>query len=323
MTRRVLITGAGGCLGRQLAAAAVAAGDDVIGLGRHAATGPWQRFVAADVGDGERVRALLAETRPDVVFHLAGGWRGTAQELFAQNVAPVTPLAEALHAVRPDARLVCIGSAAEYGPGRAGAPPFRESDPCTPDRAYGVSKYVATTMALACGRRLGLRVAIARPSNLLGPGLSPQLAIGAWVAQLAAHHRAGRPLQVRVGDLRVERDFVDVEDVATALLRLAARTGDAGASGTTGEAPVCNLAAGVCVPLADVLDVLQRTIGSSVDVVPDPALVALPAPPVVRLANDRARALLDFAPRVPLAESLARMWRAALAAPAAAPEVAR
>ena len=62
VSRRVLITGATGFAGRHLVAACEAAGDDVI------AAPPSSE---ADLRDPAVARALVADARPDVVFHLA------------------------------------------------------------------------------------------------------------------------------------------------------------------------------------------------------------------------------------------------------------
>jgi nucleoside-diphosphate-sugar epimerase len=307
MTQRILVTGATGCLGRAVAARATAAGDEVVGVARSERPGPWQRFVAVDVGDEVALRARLREIRPDVVVHAAGQLRGTPAELLAANAAPIPGLCEALHAANPAARLVVVGSSAEYGSGRQDGGGTDERWPCAPDRPYGVSKLVATKTALAHGERLGLRVRVARLANLIGPGLSPQLAAGTVVAQAAACRAGSQPLRVALGDTSARRDFLDVDDAARGVLAIAAYAG---------PMVVFNLCRGECHTIADVVAARAAIAGERIDV------VAAPAPPpagpaIVRLGGRAAAAALAFQARVSLELSLAAAWRAAVAAPIA------
>ncbi len=73
-----------------------------------------------DLLDGSSIRQILAEVRPDYVFHLAGEadvpfscvnpWN-----TFEGNVLSQLNLLEALRELLPDARVLIVGSAEEYG----------------------------------------------------------------------------------------------------------------------------------------------------------------------------------------------------------------
>lgn len=301
MNQRVVITGAAGFLGRHLAAMAVAAGDVVTGIGRHAAAGPWQHFVVCDVGDETGLRDAFAAARPDVVVHAAGILRGSAQELLAANAMPVPGLCAALHETMPTARLCLAGSSAEYGAGRTDGGPTTEDWPCAPERAYGVSKLAATRLAFAHAQRTGQTVVVARLANLIGPGMPSHLVVGSLLAQLAACRQRGARYVVRVGDVAVQRDFLDVEDACRGLLLLARGPG---------PSRVVNLASGTCVSIARVLELLQGVVGAPIEAVPDADALAVPGPAVVRLSTALAAAV-GFQPVVSLTESLARLWGAA------------
>src|SRR3954462_15861100 len=74
MSRRVLIAGATGEIGRRLTPALVAAGDDVYGLARSEASAGRVRELGAtpvmgDALDREQVMAAVAEARPEIVVH--------------------------------------------------------------------------------------------------------------------------------------------------------------------------------------------------------------------------------------------------------------
>src|SRR5215469_5278106 len=68
---KVLVTGAGGFIGRNVVGALLRRGADVHGCGRTIAAEPGITFHACDLGDAAGTRALLEEVRPDIVVHCA------------------------------------------------------------------------------------------------------------------------------------------------------------------------------------------------------------------------------------------------------------
>jgi GDP-4-dehydro-6-deoxy-D-mannose reductase len=137
-----------------------------------------------------------------------------------------------------------------------------EDTPLRPTTAYGASKAAAELFALALHRRGLVRVAVARPFNLVGPGLRTGFAPSDFMAQALAI-RAGGPPEIRVGDLEPRRDFVDARDAARAYAALAAADGAWGAA--------WNVASGRPVAIGDLLERALRAAGAEARVVPDPA----------------------------------------------------
>lgn len=301
---RCLVTGAAGFSGRHLAAMLTAAGHEVVGTGRATgAPGPWRRWLRADLTDGERVRSLLADAEPDVVFHLAGLLRGSDDELMVHNVRPVEHLCHALGKHGAPVRLVLAGSSAEYGPHSLDAPPFDEASPCAPVQPYGRSKLAASQHALRCASKDGIDVRIARPTNLLGPGLSPTLVAGSLVAQLADCLASGAPFAVRVGELTAQRDFLDVEDACRGYVALAKYQG---------PDRVFNFGADECFPIRTLVDILQHEVGAPIAVHRDPELLRGSTADRVAVSSAAATKALAFRRHVSLRESIARMWQAAV-----------
>ena len=111
-------------------------------------------------------------------------------------------------------RVTLAGSAAELGPVPPADLPVSESYPCNPVDAYGRSKWLATVAGLA--ERPPLEVTVARVFNPIGPGLPPTQAFGEFAAQLLAP--GADPIPLVTGNLEARRDFIDVRDVARALV---------------------------------------------------------------------------------------------------------
>ena len=215
-----LITGGSGFLGRHvLKAAAGLDGVDVRTLGRRPPAGADPRgFLAADLEQPETVARAVRLARPDVVVHAAGRTPpGSPDEFERANTRGTLHLLDALRATARSVRVVLLGSAAELGPVPEDKLPVGETYSCRPADAYAQSKCLATLAALITPRPL--EVMVARVFNPIGPGLSARQAFGRFAARLLDP----TPGPMLVGDLDVRRDFVDVRDVARAVIALAAR----------------------------------------------------------------------------------------------------
>ena len=216
---RLLIVGASGFLGTHVRDQAAAAGMEIVTAGRSA--GPdlpgYQRLdLVAD--DPARIAATLAEVAPDAVVNCAGATLGDPGTLAAANISATYALVKAMLLTRLPARLVHLGSAAEYGPAEPGVPVTERAD-ARPSGDYGVTK-LAGTRLVELGVTAGVDGVALRVFNPVGPG-APQTSLpGRLVAEL---HRALREgTDIRLGSLDAVRDFVDARDVADAVLAAAA-----------------------------------------------------------------------------------------------------
>lgn len=296
---RVLVTGACSCTGRHLLpllAAGVPAAllaSDVAGAGP-----PGTEYRPADLTDRTRARELIAAARPDLVFHLAGASTADADRCYAVNLDGTRNLLEACAALPAAPRVVVVSSAAVYGLTRPEESPVREDTPLRPATFYGASKAAAEHLALALHRRGLVRVAVARPFNLVGPGLRAGFAPSDFMAQALAIRTGALP-EIRVGNLEPRRDFVDARDAVRAYVALA------GAEAAWGEA--WNVASGRPVAIGDLLERVLRAAGTEARVVPDPA--RLGRVEVMDQVGDPARLerLTGWRPRIALDESLRDM----------------
>lgn len=159
----------------------------------------------------------LAALRPDVVVNCAGAVAGSASALCAVNARGPAALCEAMALATPSARLVHLGSAAEYGPAEPGTA-LSESAPTRPAGLYGAAK-LAGTLAVTGS---GLDAVVLRVFNPVGAGAP---AAGLPGRLTAAFRDAPPGGAVRTGSLAAYRDFVDVTDVAEAVALAVAAPG--------------------------------------------------------------------------------------------------
>jgi nucleoside-diphosphate-sugar epimerase len=211
---RILITGASGFIGGALARRFAGRADvELTALAR----------AELDLADREAIAARLARSRPEAVIHAAGRTSGDRDALFADNALATANLAEAIGAAAPEAGLILLGSAAQYGASE-GHVPWRESDPCAPVEPYGRSKHAAETSALAAARRDGFRVTALRLFNVITPEPQGEQVFAAFLRRAASAAAAGPPpWRLRMGPLTAVRDFIDIEDALTAVERVIER----------------------------------------------------------------------------------------------------
>ncbi|MBQ1063014.1 NAD-dependent epimerase/dehydratase family protein [Micromonospora chalcea] len=254
----------------------------------------------------ETLRALLDTVRPDAVVNCAGAVSGTAEDLVRANTLVTAKLVDAVAVAAPRARLVRLGSAAEYGPVPFGAA-AAEDLPAAPVSAYGVSQAAATRLtelSAAAGR---VDAVVLRVFNPVGPGM-PRTTLLGRVAALLSRLAPGEDL--RTGPLDAYRDFVDVRDVAAAVGRAVTVTAP--------RARVLNVASGRAVPVRDAVHLLVSAAGRPVRVREDHA----PSPRSadvgwMRADVGRAASVLGWTPEHDLYDSVGALW--SQAAPAAAP----
>lgn len=256
-----------------------------------------------DLCDTAAVQACLGRLKPDCIFNMAGLVSGPPGELYRANFLASVTLLEGIREASPGSALLLVGSAAEYGEVREEDLPIRESHPCRPAGAYGVSKYAMTLAALDHAKSFGTKVALARPFNLIGAGISPALLVGAVIKRIKeALKDPAQPL-IRVGNLETQRDFIDVDDAAEAFVRIVKR-------GAWGE--VYNVCSGKGVPIRFLVEQLLKKAERKVDVWSDPALLKKNDVKAIYGCCEKMESQLCFTPGIPLEQSLKAAWDAAV-----------
>jgi nucleoside-diphosphate-sugar epimerase len=234
MSNRAIVTGAGGFIGKHMVRHLERAGADVQG---------WTRDIC-DLRDSGRVAETLNAFNPDLIFHLAAQPVGSGSESW-QVIADEQNMLTNLVSVMPThCRLICTGSMAEYG--RSGI--FDERACCWPDTAYGCAKLSSTTLALSARATLGLDIRVARLFGVFGAGEAEKRLLPSVIQCLDR----GEP--VRLSDGLQIRDFIHVDDVCEALLRLS--------SASDLALPIVNIGTGIGVTVRHVCEMAADLLGA-------------------------------------------------------------
>jgi nucleoside-diphosphate-sugar epimerase len=200
----ILVTGAGGFLGRHLCRLLLRLGAEVHGTVRSSPAPSGVHPHALDLIAPEAVRACVERLRPALVFHLAAPVNLSRDPQAYGTLRP--GILDATHNIAQaclahGTRLVAAGTCEEYGAQRA---PFTESMQAKPVSAYSSLKLAATQWLLTLHRVAGLQATIVRPFLSYGPGQSTQRLIPAALAAALA----GRALPLTDGQQTREVNWV-------------------------------------------------------------------------------------------------------------------
>lgn len=298
---RVLVTGAGGFAGSHLVKQLLSDGHDVWGVVRPQEKDDTASYpqVTGDLLEPESLNNALAESRPDVVFHLAGqadvglSWKLPSLTIRVNTIGTVNLLEAIIAFGRP--RVVAVTSADLYGPLPLEAMPINEISQPRPYHPYAVSKLAASQMLALYFRRYQLEIIEARPFNHIGPGQGLGFVVPDFASQVAAIKVGKKAPRLRVGNLQAERDFTDVRDVVRAYTMLAA-------GGTPGQTYlVCS---GRPVPIHQLLDSLIDLADVKVEINDDVSRMRPSDTPCLYGSNDLIRREVGWLPEISLQESL-------------------
>ncbi len=294
---RLLLIGSSGFLGSHVYRTAAAAGVEVVTAGRRPSAQGAEHHLVDLAEDGPaRIATMLAEVQPDAVVNCAGTTCGDTAALAAGNIDAPAMLVQALLRCRSPARLVHLGSAAEYGRGEPGVP-VRESAPARPVGVYGATK-LGGTRAVQVARTAGLDAVVLRVFNPVGPGAPGSSLPGRAAAEIARAIAQNDHLQL--GPLNAIRDFVDAGDVAQAVLAAAARRP---------TPAVLNVGSGQAVSARELVHAFLEVAGGGLAIQESvPGSPRSTEVPWQQADISAARTALGWQPRTSLTSSLTHLW---------------
>ncbi len=302
---RVLITGAGGFVGNHLAAHLSQAVANVQLLGAtlfksetiHPAISD-NRLI--DLKDYAQVRDLLADCRPDAVYHLAAQafvprsfeapW-----ETLENNILSQLNITRACLELNLRPRILIVSSAEIYGQVSADQLPLDENCAIRPTNPYSVSKVAQDMLGLQYHLSHGLPIMRARPFNHIGPGQNGRFVAPAFAMQIANIEEGRRRAVIKVGNLTAKRDFTDVRDIVRAYRLIIEK-------GRPGEA--YNVASGMAYSIRRLLDILLGLSEIDIEVQVDPARLRPVDVPEIRGDSAKLRRDTGWKPSLTFEETL-------------------
>ncbi|MCM3541152.1 NAD-dependent epimerase/dehydratase family protein [Priestia endophytica] len=207
----LLITGATGFTGIHACHHFIKRGFNVTAVARKKAYLPKNVHVEyCELTNKKEIENIIQKIRPQYVLHLAGqnhvgqSWEDPIASLEINSLSTAY-LLEALRQNAPSCRAVIVGSALQF---------YLTQLP-TLSHPYSLSKTIQILIAQSWASLYNMDIVIAKPSNLIGPGLSN--GVCSILAQRIVEMEENKADKVlEVNNLYDRRDFLDVRDAVRA-----------------------------------------------------------------------------------------------------------
>lgn len=296
---RVLVTGAAGFIGSHLTDRLLARGDSVYGIDEfndYYDPAIKRRNIASalehdgftlyegDIRNGDWLKGIVAEVKPDVVVHLAAraGVRASLEDpvLYHEvNIVGTQHLFDACVA-HPPSHLVCASTSSVYG-GITESPFHEEMNIDRPISPYAASKRMTELMGHVYHHIHGLRFTFLRFFTVYGPRQRPDMAIHKFALRM----KAGESIPM-FGDGTTARDYTYIDDIIQGVER---------AVDTPFDFEIFNLGEQRTWPLKQLIEMIGAAIGA------EPKIEQMPMQPgdVILTHADisKAREMLGYDPQ--------------------------
>jgi UDP-glucuronate 4-epimerase len=310
MNNTVLITGAAGLIGSHLCQVKLAQGCHVVGIDNFndyyspkqkranvAEFADHERFILCetDIRNTIAVDAIFDQYKPRAVAHLAAmaNVRYSIGRTPLYNDVNITGSVNLLEAAHKTGIKVFAFASTSSIYGKTDQLPFVETDPCNlPLSAYPASKKAIELMGYTYHNLHGMNFTALRFFSVYGPRARPDMMPFMVTDRIA---RDDTVTLFDAGDMK--RDWTFVDDIVSGV--------DAAMDKPLGY-EVINLGRGEPVLMKDFVTIIEELIGKKaiLDTPPAPA-----SEPKITYANiDKARNLLDYAPKTSINDGLAKLW---------------
>ena len=301
MSRTAVVTGGAGFIGSHVADRLLADGSEVVVVD-DLSTGDARRvpheadLEEVDITDGAQLGRVIDSSAPWAIFHLGAQSSVTVSVADPRrdanvNVMGTLNVLEAARRHRTPVVFTSTGGALYGDDAPLPTPEDRLPRPLAP---YGASKWAGEAYVITWAASCDTPHTVCRLGNVYGPRQSPHGEAGVVAIFSHALWSDRRPTLFGFG--KPTRDYVEVSDVADAMLR------------AVGAGGVFNIATGVETSVEELYEKLAAAAGKHVI----PELAPLRAGELTRSCLDptRARDVLQWKAQVALADGLARTYEA-------------
>lgn len=304
---KALITGVNGFVGEYLSVYLKEKGIEIYGTDIIDKDNSEHAFIKADLLDEKSTANMLLDVKPDYIFHLAGqsnvglSWKDPALTMRVNTTGTVN-LMDAVRKAAPEAKMLIIGSADQYGIVSPEMCPLREDMPINPQSPYALSKALQEQAAQFYIKHFGLNIVLVRAFNHIGPGQKLGFVIPDFASRIARIEH-GMLDKLVVGNLSASRDFSDVRDIVRGYYLLMVK-------GRCGE--VYNIGSGRPRRISDILNLMLSFSKTDIQVCEDISIMRPTDVPIIYGDCTKIRNDVGYTPEVCLEDTLREVldyWR--------------
>ena len=190
------------------------------------------KFINLNLLKYHNVENLFNTESPDFIVHLASyssvqnSWQNPL-ECFRNNTNIFLNIIEAVRKSDVKCRILSVGSSEEYGIVKKEDIPLKEDMILNPISPYAVARVAQENLAKIYVNAYGLDIVLTRSFNHFGPYQLDKFVVSSIAKQIVNIILNGKDT-IKLGNVNIIRDFVDVRDVILAydLLLTKGRTGE-------------------------------------------------------------------------------------------------
>lgn len=304
---KVLIFGIGGFVGSYLTDEFIEHGYVVSGADKNKGSilPESVSFHETDLLDSNAVLALVERECPDIIVNLAaissvGASWSIPQTTVMVNVVGALNILEAARKVNKKPKILFVGSSEEYVVSEF---PMNEDRPLNANNPYGISKVTQEQFAKMYKEQYGLKIYCVRPFNHTGVGQRDSFVLPSWCKQVAEIEKTGKQGVLKVGNIKVRRDFSHVKDIVRAY-RMIVESDDCDL--------VYNVGSGVSHSLEDILQYIVGLSSQKIEIEVDQSRIRPTDQTVICCDYNLIRTKLGWEPQYTVFDALKELYRSYL-----------
>lgn len=258
-------------------------------------------LVKIDLTHPKKVFDLVAKTKADLIFHLAG-LPSTADSFKNPNETIINNIAleiNILAAVQKNnllnTKVLIVSSADVYGLVKKEDLPIDEETKLMPSSPYAVSKIAQDFLGLVYFLSYNIKTIRVRPFNHIGPRQASGFVVSDIARKIAEIEKGKRDAILSVGNLETRRDFTDVRDMVVAYVEVLAK-------GKTGD--VYNIGSQRSYKISEILSRLLSLSKSKIKIKIDKSLFRPSDTPDLVCDARKCMNLTGWKPKIPINTTL-------------------
>ncbi len=301
----VIVTGGTGAIGYHLLSSLTRNKGKLISYSRSASRQELHldhvEYEYGDILDYSSISKIIQQHMPTEIYHLAtqsnvGVSHKKPFETLEVNILGTQNLLEAVRKYNPTCKVLLLSSSDIYGRGDGLLNVMhKEEDPYTPLTPFATSKASMELLGKQYAQAWGIEVVIARPFNYTGPGQPKEFVLPYVASQLVKIRDYFAEPVLYTGNLDVSRDFIDIRDLARALVLLMSQ-------GVSGES--FNICSGKIGTVRELVENMIILTGLEVDIRRDPARERAFDQPLLMGSPDRLMQRTGWKPLIDIQDSL-------------------
>ena len=258
-------------------------------------------YKQVDLNDRFATYRMLEEIKPDYIVHLAAmssvaqSWQDPAK-CFLNNTGVFLNIADGVRELGLKCRILSVGSSEEYG---IYTEPMKENFGLHPKSPYSVARLSQEYLSKLYVDYFKMDIVMTRSFNHIGPRQNPKFVIPSFVHQLVKISKKEQE-ELRVGNIDVVRDFLDVRDVVDAYYKILKNSKNR---------EVYNVCSGKGIKLKDIIETIAKLLDIEPNIVVDKDRIR--PNEIMSVIGDNTKLIkgLGWKPKYSLEMSLASMLK--------------